>query len=171
MKISVLLADRGTPNPAVGTLNLLNVGWSITGLMPAPSAGQFPPAGLFITPPHVVAVFYELEQAYLNRQIDLVIELLTEDGQAVQLPGPAGLQPMRMRTMITVASPGGLPIGTPGTGNTMLDVFPGLPLAEGAYVWRATIANQREQAGEARFNVRAAPIVARPQFGTPAPEG
>lgn len=164
MKISVLLADRGTPNPGVGTLDLLNAGWSITSLVPASTEP-------FITPPHVVAVFYELEQNYLNRPIELVIELLTEDGQAVQLPGPAGLQPMRMQTTINVPSPGGVPIGTPGTGNSMIEVFPGLPLPVGAYVWRATLAGRQDEVGEARFNVRPAAVPPRAQFGTPAAEG
>jgi hypothetical protein len=133
--------------------------------------GQLASTGPFITPPHVVAVFYELEQNYLNRPIELVIELLTEDGQAVQLPGPAGLQPMRMQTTINVPSPGGVPIGTPGTGNSMIEVFPGLPLAVGAYIWRATLAGKQDEAGEARFNVRPAAVAPRAQFGTPAPEG
>jgi hypothetical protein len=169
VRVSVLLADRGTPNLASGTLNLLNVGWSVTRFQPAPSGGPFH-SGLYLTAPHVVAVFFELEQAHLNHPIELLLELLTEDGRAVDVPGPAGPQPMRMQTEITVPSPGGLPLGTPATGNTMLEMFPGLPIGPGAYVWRATLARDQDNAGEARFNVMAAPMAPQPLFGAqPAP--
>ena len=36
MKVTVLLADKGTNNPQGGTLNLLNVGWTRTVLRPSP---------------------------------------------------------------------------------------------------------------------------------------
>jgi hypothetical protein len=117
-----------------------------------------------------VAVFFELEHPHLNHAIELLLELLTEDGRAVNVPGPAGPQPMRMQTEITVPSPGGLPLGTPATGNTMLEMFPGLPIGLGAYVWRATLAGDRDHAGEARFNVIAAPTIPQPQFGALPPE-
>jgi hypothetical protein len=165
VKVSVVLADRGTPNQATGTLNLLNAGWSVTVLQAAPPGS--PQAGLLLTAAHVVAVFFELEPRHLNRQIELVLELLTEDSRPVELPGPAGPQAMRIQTIINVPSPAGLPPATPGTGNTMLEMFPGLPVGIGAYIWRATLAGDAEHAGEARFNVRAAPTMPQIQFGAP----
>ena len=51
----------------------------------------------------------------------------------------------------------------------MLELFPGLPLSPGAYVWRATLAGVEESAGEARFNVKAPQVMPLPQFGTQPP--
>lgn len=170
MNVSVILADRGTANPPAGTLNLLNAGWSVTTLQPAPGAGgPFAPGGT-LTPPHTVAAFYEVDYQHCNHPIDFVLELLSEDGLPVHLPGPDGPQPMRMQRSITVASPGGLPVGTPGTGNTMLEVFPGLPLGPGAYIWRVTLAGEHRDGWETRFDVQAAPPTPQAQFGAPGPQ-
>lgn len=159
MKVSVLLADKGTPDRGRGTLNLLNAGWTRTTLQPPQVLAPGMPA-LALTPPHAVAVFYDLEPRHCNRPIELVIELLTEDGQPVSLPGPAGPQEMTLRQQITVASPGGVPSGTPGTGNTLIEIGPGLPLAPGGYEWRVTLAGEHEESWSALFRV--APQVQAP---------
>lgn len=135
MKVNVLLADKGTQSPQ-GTLNLLNVGWTQTPLQPSGLVG--PGLPVLLTPPHAVAVFYEVEPKHCNHPIDLIVELVTEDGQAVSVPGPAGPQPMILTQPITVATPGGFPAGTPGIANAILEIFPGLPLEPGGYEWRGT---------------------------------
>ena len=161
MKVQILLADKGTQNPQAGTLNLLNVGWSQTGLSsPAP--------GVSITPAHAVAVFYEVEPHHCNHPIDLLLELVTQDGHEVQLPGPAGPQPMRVTQQITIPSPGGAPSGTPGSGNTLLEVQPGLPLSPGGYEWRVTLAGEHREEWSASFRV-VAPPNSQPVFGTGSP--
>ncbi len=149
MRVQILLADKGTRNPGQGTLNLLNVGWSQTPLRPAP---PMVPGGL-ITGPHAVAIFFEIEHQYCNHPIELVLSLLTEDGPTVQLPGPAGPQEMRIRQMVTVMSPGGVPIGTPGNGNAIVEIFPGLPLRPGGYRWNVTLAGKEGEDWFAPFRV------------------
>ena len=42
--------------------------------------------------PQVVAVLIEAELAMCNRSLTLEIELLTEDGDVVEIPGPTGLR-------------------------------------------------------------------------------
>lgn len=151
MKVSVLLADKGTNNPAAGTLNLLNVGWGVTKL-----SGR-------ITAPHAVAVFFEADLAECNRPVAVVLELVNDDGQVVDLPGPAGPQPMRLEQSLTIVPPGGAPTGTVGKANTLLEIAPGLPLAPGTYSWRVTVDGHHEEHWTASFYV--APPPAMPTFG------
>jgi hypothetical protein len=62
VKVDVLLADKGTSNPQAGTLNLLNVGWILTHLVPGPQP---------LTPPHAVAVFYEVKLHRCNKPVQM----------------------------------------------------------------------------------------------------
>lgn len=166
MKVQVLLADKGTPNLQQGTLNLLNVGWSQTGLRPAG------PMGLLLTPPFAVAVFFEVDHHHCNHPIDLVLSLVTEDGTPVEVPGPAGPQQMRISQQITVSSPAGMPIGAPGVGNSLVEIVPGLPLAPGGYQWRATLAGEEGDDWNASFRVQLPPQAVAVFGGPPgtAPE-
>ncbi len=105
MKIYVLLADRGTHNTQTGTLNLLNVGWAVIHLRPPPGQSAADPAPLLVTGPYVVVVFIEAELGMCNKTLTLEVELLTEDGQVVAIPGPAGVQSVRLEQQIIVPSP------------------------------------------------------------------
>ena len=109
MKVSVVLADKGNANSQEGTLNLLNVGWVQKQLTQHAAA-----PGQLITPPHVVVAFFEVEHSLCNTPIELVLELLTEDGQPVSIPSPTGPQPVRVTSVTTVLSPAGAPIAAPG---------------------------------------------------------
>jgi hypothetical protein len=142
MKVSVLLADKGTANPQAGTLNLLNAGWVQTQLRPAPP--MLPGiAGGFITAPHAIAAFFEVDYEQCNHTIELVLELLTQDSHPVEVPGPAGPQTLRISQQVTVPSPGGVELATPGSGNALVEIFPGLPLPPGAYRWQASLAGHQ----------------------------
>lgn len=156
MKVFVLLADRGTPNPQGGTLNLLGVGWSTTTL----TAGAIP---VPITPPHVVVVFFEADLSECNRPVPVELSLVNEDGLQVELPGPAGLQAMRIVQEINVGSPPGLPTGTPGRANLMVDIMPGLPLVPGGYAWRVKVDGDGREEWRAGFRVVGQPQP--PAFG------
>lgn len=157
MKVTVLLADKGTSNPLQGTLNLLNAGWGQTMLTPVAP-------GVLVTGPQAVAVFFEVEPRYCNRPIELLMELWTQDGEVVAVPGPAGPQPMRIQHSLVVPTPGGVPAGTPGTGNTLLELA-GLPLTPGGYEWRVSLAGDHQADWAARFFVVAPPQA--PIFGGP----
>lgn len=86
MKVYVLLADKGKTNPQAGTLDLLNAGWIVTGY------GSMTPVGR-ATHPQAVAIFYEVGLSRCNKDLVLVVELLTEDGQQVTFPQPPGGSP------------------------------------------------------------------------------
>jgi hypothetical protein len=164
MKVEVLLADKGTLNQPQGTLNLLNVGWKQTVLQPSPLG-----PGMFMTAPHAVAVFFEVEPRHCNHPIELVLSLLTEDGNPVQLPGPAGPQELRISQRPTIPSPGGMPTGSPGSGNALVEIFPGLPLAPGGYRWQVMLDGEHDENWFASFRVNPPPLPPTVVFGTPPP--
>jgi len=148
MKVSVLICDKGTANPQQGTLNLLNVGWVQTqlGLNPAVP-------GSLLTPPHAVAVFFEVEHAYCNRPIELVLTLEDEDGRVVSMPGPTGPQEIRLVSAVTVGSPAMASLGTPGAGNALVEIMPGLLVPPGAYRWNVSLAGEHHEEWFGAFRV------------------
>ncbi len=148
MKVAVVLADKGTANPPAGTLNLLNVGWSVTTL-------NVQPDGNVLTPPHAVAVFFEVELPRCNQPLAMVVELVTEDGQTVTVPTASGIQPLHIAQTVTVAPPLEAPAGTPGHANTLLEMAPGLPLRPGSYRWQVSLDGERHEEWTASFLVRA----------------
>ncbi len=167
VKIYVLLADRGTQSSHNGTLNLLNVGWAVTHLRRAMGPAVPPAAALLVTGPQVVVVLMEAELAMCNRPLTLVIELRTEDGDVVEIPGAAEPQAVRLEQQIMVPSPAGVPTGFPGRATAMMDLPTGLPLAPGIYRWQASVNGKEEDDWSARFYVAAPPQP--PTFGFPHP--
>jgi hypothetical protein len=169
VKVSVLLAHRGTANPQAGTLNLLGAGWHTIQLVTTQ-------AGI-LTPPHVVVVFFEVDYADCNHVIPLELALLTEDAQPVQIQGVPGNGELRITHHVTVPSPGGAPLATPGNGNAMIEIFPGLPLTPGGYRWNVTLAGKHEDDWFASFRVNPMPQApaiifgAQPSAPPPAQDG
>jgi hypothetical protein len=168
VKIYVLLADRGAHNTQTGTLSLLNVGWAITQLRPPPGQSAPDQAVPLVTGQYVVVVFMEAELAMCNKTLTLEIELLTEDGQVVGIPGPAGAQAVRLEQPIIVPSPAGVPTGFPGHATAMMELPTGLPLAPGIYRWQARLNGRMEDDWSAHFFVAAPPQP--PTFGYPPTE-
>jgi hypothetical protein len=165
VKIYVLLAEKGTNNQQTGTLNLLNVGWAVTQLRrplgPTSQPGQQP----MVTSPQAVVVFIEAELAMCNKPLTLEIELLTEDGEVVEMQTPTGHQAVRLEQQIIVPSPAGVPTGFPGHASAMMELSQGLPLAPGIYRWQAKLNGRAEDEWSAHFY--AAPSLQPPTFGFP----
>lgn len=168
MKVQVLLADKGTQNLHGATLNLLNVGWTVTQLRRV--AGPAAPASApLVTGPQVVVVFLEAELSMCNRPLTLEIELVSEDGQLVSLPGTPGPQPVRLEQRIIVPNPPGVPTGFPGRATAMMELPTGLPLDAGVYRWRVKVNGKEDDDWSAGFYVAAPPEPAK--FGFPHPAG
>jgi len=167
VKVYVLLADRGAQNPQNGTLSLLNVGWTVTQLRRVLGPGVPPGIAPLVTGPQVVVVFLEAELAMCNRPLSLQLELLTEDGGVVEIPGPSGSQPVRLDQPIMVPSPAGVPTGFPGRATAMMELPTGLPLAPGIYRWQARVNGKEEDEWSALFYVAAPPQP--PTFGFTPP--
>lgn len=74
MRANIVLADVGTQDPA-GKLNLLGAGWAQISIGPTGQTSDF-----------AVAVFLEVPWDKCNKELDLVLELRNEDGEAVTIP-------------------------------------------------------------------------------------
>ncbi len=146
MKINIVLADAGTQDP-LGKLNLLGVGWAQT---------QVNPNGL--TPDSAVAVLMEAPWDMCNRELTVILELLTEDDSPVPIPVESGPQPLKIVHRLTIPSPPGAPNGSPGTANLLAQFHGGLPLQPGAwYHWRVQVEGKTDPMWIARFYVRRQP--------------
>ena len=165
VKIFVLLADRGTQNPHSGTLSLLNAGWAVAQLRRPMGPPGAPATAPLVTGPHVVVVFIEAELGMCNKSLVLEVELLTDDGAVVEIPGPSGPQVVRLEQPIMVPSPAGVPTGFPGHATAMMELPTGLPLAPGIYRWQARLNGREDDDWSASFYV-AAPLQP-PTFGVP----
>ena len=168
VKLYVLLADRGTHNPQNGTLSLLNVGWAVTQLRHHMNQGPVGPGQPLMTAPYVVVVFMEAELGMCNKTLTLEMELLTEDGDVVEIPGPAGAQAVRLEQPIMVPSPPGVPTGFPGHATAMMELPTGLPLLPGIYRWQARVNGKEDDDWSAHFYVAAPPQQATFGFSAPA---
>lgn len=154
MKANVLLADTGTQDPN-GKLHLLGVGWSQT---------QIGPTGL--TADAAVAVLLEVPWDRCNREIEIVLELVNEDGMPVALPTGDGPQPLRIAQTLVIPSPPGAPTGSTGHANLLVQLQGGLPLNPGAwYSWRVTVDKETHEAWQAKFFVQRQQSA--PTFGAP----
>lgn len=168
VKLYVLLADRGTHNPQAGTLSLLNVGWAVTQLRRHMSPVARAPATSLMTGPCVVVVFIEAELGMCNKTLTLEMELLTEDGDIVEIPGQAGPQAVRLEQPIMVPSPPGVPTGFPGHATAMMELPTGLPLVPGIYRWQARVNGKEDDDWSAHFYVAAPPQQATFGFSSPS---
>lgn len=155
MKVNVLLADTGVED-ATGKVHLLGLGWHVTAVLPN---------GL--TPDFVVAVFLEVPWDKCNREIEISLELITDDGQVVTVPTPGGEQRLKITQKAVVTVPPGAPNGSSGQMNLLAKFQGGLPLAPGSwYAWRVSVDGQVDDSWTARFFVRRQPST--PTFGAVA---
>lgn len=159
MNIWVILADTGRGAPGTGGLNLLNAGWTSTTAMPLPD-------GSFTIPGQAVAIFVEVPWDQINREFDVVVELLDDEGHVADLAGPNGPEPARAEHSIGVPPVVGAPNGTPGRIAWLWDLPAGsLRVAPRcSYIWRVKIG---DDAGQAGFWVEAPP--AEPKIGQATP--
>lgn len=156
MKINVLLADVGTSDSS-GKLNLLGAGWSQMSVLPNGMTSDF-----------AVAVFLEVPWDKCNRELKLVLELQTQDGQVVSLPTPAGPSAVRVKQGVVVPTLPGAPNGSWGSACYLVNFKGGLPLSPGNwYRWVVTADGEGEPGSITRFFVKRQPTMAT--FGGVSP--
>jgi hypothetical protein len=152
VKVNVILADTGSEDPA-GKLNLLGAGWTVT-----------PVARNGLTGDCAVAVMLEVPWEKCNRQIEVTLELVNEDGAVVVLPTAGGEVPLRVTQKVVVSAPPGAPNGSPGYNNLLAKFQGGLPLQPGIwYAWRVTVDDESRDDWLARFFVQR--VASPPTFG------
>jgi len=119
----LILCDAAQADSASGKLHMLGAGWTVTS---SPTA------------PHAVALMIQVPWDRANQELPVRVELLTQDGQAVTIPGPTGPQPIISEIKLEVGRPPGIAPGS--TLNTAFAVnVAALPLSPGRYEWRATV--------------------------------
>lgn len=123
MRVSIILADFAESDQQAGKVHLLGGGWSVT-------AGPAPMS---------VVVFVECPWDQTNKQRHFELVMLDADGNNVMLPGPAGMQPVKIDGELEVGRPPGLPEGTPVSLPPLAVNFGPLPLAPGRYEFQFSI--------------------------------
>jgi len=157
----VLIADFIAVD-AAGKISAIGLGWQMCGI--DPSTGM--------TPPQTVAVVVDVPPKWLNKDLTMVLDLRTPDGEAVQVPGVSGkMEALRVQQLVRSLPPhvpgAYLPAGLWGRTQTVISFNNGVPLAPGrSYYWRLEVEHQHIPSWRAHFHViGAAPA---PTFGGPA---
>lgn len=162
-RVSVLLADYAAAD-AVGKVNVLGVGWSITALNPQSGT----------TTPQTVVVMVDSPPDLYGEDFALSLTLRNSDGHPVEVPGPTGApQAMRVGQNVHIDEPA-FPPGTNVPRHTMwahtqvlLNLGNGIPLPPGhLYTWSVDIDGTHRTDWEVSFFVVAPPSL--PVFGGPA---
>lgn len=124
VEYKVILCQSAAVDGSVGTLHMLGAGWSVTGTPTSPQA---------------VALLIKVPWDRANEKLHITVNLVTEDGQPVVLPGPAGPQPITAEADLEVGRPAGVAVGSPLDAAMALNFMP-MPLSPGRYQWRVDIA-------------------------------
>lgn len=128
VEFKVILCQSAVVDSAIGTLHMLGAGWSVTG---TPTSAQ------------AVALLIKVPWDRANQQLHIKVELVTEDGAVVSLPGPAGAQQIVAQADLEVGRPPGVAAGTPLDAAMALNFMP-MPLQPGRYQWRVDIAGTQQ---------------------------
>jgi len=113
------------------------------------------PDGGYTLPAQAVAVFLEGTWDQLNRPLQVVIELLDDEGVHAKCNMAGKVQPVRIEHEMTIPSIPTAPNGTPGTATFMAELGAGvlrIPVPRRRYIWRCKVA---DTVGEAGFWVQA----------------
>jgi hypothetical protein len=138
MRATLILSDAAQVD-AGGKVHLLGGGWSITGS----------PLGAF-----AVVVLIAVDWSETNEPHRAVLRLEDTDGRVVALPGDEGPAELRQEHAFEVGRPVGLPVGSSVDVPVVWNFGPGMPLAEGRYLWRLEIDGQTREPWSLPFFVR-----------------
>lgn len=147
----MLLADYAAVD-AAQKINMLGLGWQVTGLQ---ATGY--------SPGHTVVVLISVPSGYVGESFALSLSLRDSTNEIVQLPGPAGaLQPFRLQQLAKVERPNvagvHLPADLPGHIQLVLNLPQGLPLPAGRlYRWVLEIDGNTNPQWETGFFVAGPP--------------
>jgi hypothetical protein len=118
IEVTLLLADAAQIGD--GKLHLLGVGWDATNSQA----------------PFAVAALVSVPWDMTNQKIDLKLELIDEDGHAVNFPGTE--DPLVLAGEIEVGRPAGVPAGSSLQGPFAWGFGP-MGLTPGRYTWTLTV--------------------------------
>lgn len=126
----------------------MGAGWNVTGGYALPGA---------------LAGVLELDWDEANRPKRLLIELLTEDGQPVNVPTPTGDRPLRIEANVEVGRPPGTRAGTQFNIPIAINLGP-IPMPQvGQYVWRFSFDGTSRDDWRLPFSIVPTPAAPSPQ--------
>ena len=139
MKVTMLLADAA--QEIGGKLYILGGGWSIT-IPGTPSA---------------IAMKFEVPWDQANQRHEILLELVTSDGEPLLVATPEGEQvPLRIEGVLEVGRPAGLKPGTPIDAAMAMNLGP-LPLEpDQRYQWRLSVDGRQDEDWTLAFSTRQA---------------
>ena len=123
MKITLLLAEFAKADQQ-GEVTAVGMGWNSR---PTP------------LPPFALVIFVEVGWDETNKPHVLTCDLVTEDGEPVELSGPLGDQPVHFEARVEAGRPPGAVHGTAFRAPLAINVGGPVPLPPGRYEWRAAI--------------------------------
>ena len=145
VRLTPILADTGRPVPETVAATLVNAGRHRL-------VARKTDSGHWTLPDLVLAVFIEAEWEQLNKQLELIMELV--DGQnrpAYLRSGPDnGGEVARIRSWVTVGPVPGAPDGMPGRLTHLWEFRAGslwIPAPGRRYVWQCSIGEDRGRFG------------------------
>jgi hypothetical protein len=140
VKVTLLLADSA--QAVDGKLYVLGGGWSITG--PEPTA-------------MAIALKLEVPWDQANRRHVWRLELLDQDGDPVEAPGPDGdPAPVEITGEFELGRPAGLKPGTPLDLPLAINLGPLSLSPGGRFVWRLSIDDRSDEDWQVAFSTRPA---------------
>lgn len=137
MRVTLLLADHA--QAADGKLNVIGAGWTITGPQPSPFA---------------IGLIFDVPWDRANEEIRFRLELVDQDGNAVEIETPEGLQPVSIEGGFEVGRPPGIKRGTPLTFPAAINMGPQPLQPGGRYEWRLTVDGESREDWRLPFSVR-----------------
>lgn len=133
-QVTMLLADAA--QAIENKLYVIGGGWSIL-------RGQIPTA---------LAILIKVPWDQTNTKHQLKLELVDSDGNAVQLAGPLGEQPVIIENEFEVGRPPGVARGVPIDLALAITLGP-LPLPNGRYEWRLSIGEESREDWRLPFQI------------------
>jgi hypothetical protein len=134
----MLLADHA--QVADGKLNLLGGGWTVTGPQPAPFA---------------IGLLFDVPWDRANERHRFALELLDQDGGAVQMQTPEGSQAVVIQAEFEVGRPPGTKPGTSLVAPFAINLGPQPLPPGGRYEWRLTLDGETRDDWRLPFSTRA----------------
>lgn len=125
MEIQLILADAA--QAVSGKVSMLGAGWSVTGTPTGPSA---------------VVALIKVPWDRANERLEMHLQLVDEDGNAVLMPGPSGAAPVEFRGDLEAGRPPGIRPGTPIDASFAINVPP-LPLPQRRYMWSLDLGGEK----------------------------
>ncbi len=144
--IKILMSDYAA-NDSMGKMNVIGEGINIL---------QYTP-GTTVTNRFSVITIIEVPGEYCPDEITVESSLRDKANKIIEVPGPAGPQPLRVANIVTLDNSS--PVALTSQDKKFLtakyrgimDFSDGLPLAPGEYKWLVTIDNDENSTAEYRF--------------------